>query len=365
MKYVFRVDASLEIGTGHIMRCLTLADELTRQGHKCEFVCREHQGHMGDFIVGKGYSLTLLPMVADNDSNDMKECSSNYIRWLGVSWKEDARQTLKAIKSNKPDWLIIDHYALDADWERVLSSFVERIMVIDDLANRTHNCRLLLDQNLGRKFSDYDGLIPVNCERLIGPVYALLRPEFAMYRDQSLSRRLQPELKRILISLGGVDRSNITGLVLEALSRSTLPSSIELDIVMGASAPHLKTVIAMATDLRFCTEVNINVTDIAERMCSADVAIGAAGSTSWERCCMGLPTIMLEIASNQKMVHKSLVASGAALALEVEELRKSGAVIISDLFKRLNSTSAAMSLIAANLTDGLGCTRVVKSLKGI
>src|SRR5690606_12034475 len=109
-----------------------------------------------------------------------------------------------------PDWLVADHYALDAKCELALINVVGRIMVIDDLANRPHECVLLLDQNLGRLESDYDDLLPENCQRLIGPHYALLRPEFAELRELSLKRRQPPKLKRILVFLGGVDRTNVT-----------------------------------------------------------------------------------------------------------------------------------------------------------
>lgn len=208
MKIVFRTDASIQIGTGHVMRCLTLADELTRQGHECRFICREHPGHLGCLVNSKGYDLTLLPPPSDQPLQQTNSETDDYELWLGAPWQEDARQTLDAISSLNPDWLVVDHYALDAHWERTLSSTVDKIMVIDDLANRPHECTLLLDQNLGRIASDYDELLPTTCQRLIGPRYALLRPEFAALREQSLKRRGKPELKRILISLGGVDRTN-------------------------------------------------------------------------------------------------------------------------------------------------------------
>lgn len=361
MRVAFRADASVQIGTGHVMRCLTLADELTRQGHECRFVCRAHAGHLGDLIVRKGYGLTLLPVSSDNEPLANTQSSDDYARWLGVPWQEDASQTLECITQWKTDWLVVDHYALDAEWECALAHVVGSIMVIDDLANRAHKCSLLLDQNLGRVASDYDGLLPEDCQRLIGPGYALLRPEFSVLREQSLSRRKNPELKRILISLGGVDRTNVTGQMLDALSESTLPVSTELDIIMGSSAPYLDEVRQQAAQLLFNTTVSVNVQDMAERMVLADLAIGAVGSTSWERCCLGLPAILMVLAENQKSAAEALKRNGAVIITD------SGVGVRTELDRLMNSDGTENRLtrmiqLGSDLVQGDGCTRVVNEL---
>lgn len=361
MKIVFRTDASILIGTGHVMRCLTLAGELTRQGHECRFVCREHPGHLGDLIASKGHGLTLLPPCNDNELDTQNSSTDNYARWLGVPWQEDARQTLDALTPWKPDWLVVDHYALDAQWERQIADAVDKIMVIDDLANRHHECALLLDQNLGRVASDYDGLLPVDCQRLIGSRYALLRPEFAAFREQSLKRRLHPELQRILISLGGVDRTNVTGQILEALAESSLPGSIELDIIMGAAAPYLDEVRLQAAQLPFKAAVSVDVRDMAERMCLADVSIGAAGGTSWERCCLGLPAALIVLAENQVAGATALEASGAAV--KVDDANQLGATLPSVLVALSElGRLERMSDAAAGITDGDGVFRALQAM---
>jgi len=361
VRVAFRADASVQIGTGHVMRCLTLADELTRQGHECRFVCREHEGHLGELITSKGYGLTLLPSCSDNELDTKDSRSDNYARWLGVPWQEDARQTLDALTPWQPDWLVVDHYALDAEWERALANAVGSIMVIDDLANRCHECALLLDQNLGRVESDYDGLLPEDCQRLTGPGYALLRPEFANLREQSMNRRQQPALKRILISLGGVDRNNVTGQVLDAISESALPASTELDIIMGAAAPYLDEVRQQATGLSFKATVSVGVTDMAERMMLADLAIGAVGSTSWERCCLGLPAILMVLAENQKSAAEALKRNGAVIITD------SGVGVRTELDRLMNSDDTKNRLtrmiqLGSDLVQGDGCTRVVNEL---
>lgn len=361
MLVVFRTDASVQIGTGHVMRCLTLADELARQGHECQFICREHEGHLGDLIINKGYCLTLLAAGRDRELDTTGGRVDDYALWLGVPWQEDARQTLDALKSCEPDWLVVDHYALDAEWESALADTVGGMMVIDDLANRPHECALLLDQNLGRIESDYDRLLPSACQRLIGPHYALLRPEFANLRERSLKRRGRPELKRILISLGGVDRTNVTGQVLDALADSALPTDIELDIIMGAAAPYLDEVRQQAARLPFKATVSVNVHDMAERMYLADLSIGAAGGTSWERCCLGLPAVLLVLAKNQVAGATALDAGGAAI--KIDDSEQLGAALPSLLATLANSSRLKrMSEAAAIITDGNGVFRTLQTL---
>ncbi|XDZ63099.1 UDP-2,4-diacetamido-2,4,6-trideoxy-beta-L-altropyranose hydrolase [Alphaproteobacteria bacterium LSUCC0396] len=363
MKVAFRADASIQIGTGHVTRCLTLANELARQGHECWFVCREHPGNLGDLIASQGHSLTLLPAPAIQWPQEKDTVSDDYALWLGAPWQEDARQTMEVISPLKLDWLVVDHYALDAQWEYTVASAVGDIMVIDDLANRPHACALLLDQNLGRFVSDYDGFLPSECHRLVGPCFALLRPEFSALREQSLERRKQTELKRILISLGGVDRDNFTGKVLEALATSSLYSSTELDIIMGAAAPYLDDVRQQAAQLPFKTTVSVNVKDMAARMYQADLSIGAAGSTSWERCCMGLPSITVILAENQRSIAEALSKYKASLLVDTSRVTEE----IAEMIQVYASDAEIRSLLtqnAAQVCDGAGAERIVSAFNG-
>lgn len=357
MNVVFRVDASVQIGTGHVMRCLTLAEELRRQGHQCRFICRRHEGHLGEFIQSRGFVLDMLDHPAKATAAEGPHTTA-HAAWLGVSWQQDAEQTANRLAGNPTDWLVVDHYALSAAWEREIAPYVDRILAIDDIADRPHECHALLDQNCGRQARDYDELVPRTATRLIGPRYALLRPDFREWREKSLARRQYAELKRILISLGGVDRTNATGQVLAALTETSLPPDTRLDIVMGANAPALEVVKAQAEALPFETTVSVGVSDIAERMCLADLSIGAAGSTSWERCCLGLPAIMVILADNQRMIGEALAEAGAALLVEESGIARHLSAFVNH-FAELPAELQNYASNAATICDGHGTDRLV------
>lgn len=311
LSVVFRVDASLTMGTGHVMRCLTLAEALATEGVECHFLCREHPGHLIEAIRSRGFQVDTLPM--SPESMAPEEVSPlAHAAWLGASWQDDAQQCREGIDRLAPDWLVVDHYALDQRWEQRVLPQDCRLLVIDDLADRAHGADLLLDQNLGRQADDYAGLVPDHCTRLIGPRYALLRPEFARLRETSLARRTTRRLERLLISMGGIDKDNATGAVLSALRDCSLPKGCRISVVMGGNAPWLAQVKDQAVSMPWPTEVVVDVSDMAERMAQADLAIGAAGSTSWERCCLGLPTLLVVLADNQWSGAKALAAAGAA-----------------------------------------------------
>ena len=292
----FRTDASLIMGSGHVMRCLTLADALRVQGAQCHFISREHSGHLLEVIRQRGHTVTALPA-----GNPISAMTANVVpqpahaAWLGCDWQTDALQTGAILTDLKPDWLVVDHYALDQRWEEAVTPQCRKLLVIDDLADRAHNCDLLLDQNLGRKSEHYAPLVTAQCQVLTGPQYALLRPEFAALRPYSLQRRqAQPALRQLLITMGGVDQPNATGKVLQALKTCALPQESRITVVMGLTAPWLQNVRELAAQMPWPTEVVISVGDMARRMADSDLAIGAAGSTSWERCCLHLPRGRLE-----------------------------------------------------------------------
>lgn len=366
MIVAFRADASLNIGTGHVMRCLTLADALREQGVTCHFICREHTGHLIAHIKQRGFTVKVLPACDGNDlvAEGDKSSQPAHAAWLGSDWKTDAFQAGVYLDQVKPNWLVLDHYALDYRWEEELQGNYNynKLLVIDDLADRSHNCDLLLDQNLGRKASDYDGLVPKECVVLAGPQYALLRPEFATLREYSLKRRETPVLKQILITMGGVDLPNATSQVLEALKNSPLPKECRIVVVMGSHAPWLSQVRDVAANMPWPTEVRVDINDMAQVMADSDLAIGAAGSTSWERCCLGLPTLMVVLAMNQQAIADALVEIGAAISpgrITDKEFSQKSCEMVARFITRPEFLEA-MSKKAADMTDGRGTEELTR-----
>lgn len=359
MRVAFRADASLQIGTGHVMRCLTLADALSEQGAGCKFVCRAHKGHMMDLIEERGYQVNALPEPTEEIPDAAADLAHS--SWLGVDWFTDAQQTQEALLQFNVDWLVVDHYAIDDRWESALRSGHKRIMVIDDLADRRHDCDLLLDQNLGRVADAYQTLIPNHACRLIGPKYSMLRPEFGHWREKSLMRRKSPQLKRILITMGGIDENNVTGHVIDCLKECYLPHDFKITIVMGSKSPWLAQVQKQANRLPCQTEVLVNVSKMAELMTFSDLAIGACGGTAWERCCLGLPSYVFTTAQNQHEGALALQSLGAIVLLSDTD---SFINELSSLFEDAAKAEClkTMSFGASNITDGTGVYKVLTHL---
>ncbi|MCY1275184.1 UDP-2,4-diacetamido-2,4,6-trideoxy-beta-L-altropyranose hydrolase [compost metagenome] len=358
MKVIFRVDASLKMGTGHLMRCLTLADALRADGAQCHFITREHPGHLNSVVLQRGHGLSALPYNAKEPLSE--PLAPAHADWLGDSWQNDAQQTATLLASLKPDWLVVDHYALEQRWERQVTEYCQRLLVIDDLADRNHCCNILLDQNLGSTPEDYIGKIPASCKLLLGTQFALLRPEFAELRDRSLARRNNRSISNLLISMGGVDAPNATGRVLAALHPIAEPDW-RIQVVMGATAPWLSEVQSLVNDMPCTTQVLVNTSDMAQIMSGSDLAIGAAGATSWERCCLGVPSIMLILAENQRGIGIHLEQAGAASVIpSVDQITDQLPVQMERL--RSPERLQQMALAAAAITDGQGTQRVKNAL---
>jgi len=363
---VFRVDASLLIGTGHIMRCLTLAESLKERGETVEFICRLHEGNLIELIKQSGFKVHQLHQ-GTSVTQIVKELQSLSsigreelygMQWLGSTQQQDAEQCQLILEEIKPDWLIVDHYSIDHVWQTLLKGSYKQLMVIDDLANRRHICDLLLDQTYGRNKRDYADFLPYQSEILLGADYALLRLEFAQWREYSLKRRIEPTLKNLLITMGGVDLENITGQVLDAIKVCDLPREVEITVVLGGTAPHIKAIQKQAKQMSYKTQVKINAGNMAELMAKADLAIGAAGATTWERCCMGLPSIQIVLAENQRLIAELIHKAGAALCINRDDMGKLCKTVIkaTEQFKSLTEHSK-------NVCDGTGIIQVLRYLK--
>lgn len=357
MKAIIRVDASLNIGTGHVMRCLTLSNALKNKGVLVEFICRAHKGNLIEFLRQNGFKVHVLGLNTSKDVAIDYEYSQSHKEWLGVPSRQDALDCIGILDGIRPDWLIVDHYAIGKNWQEELKGTYNKLMVIDDLADRYHECDILLDQTLGRRREDYKELVPDSCHILVGPQYAVLRPEFTKWRDFSLARKAKLETRKLLITLGGVDKDNVTGQVLKELMYCELLSYMDVTVVMGGNAPHIDKIKQQIDCLPYKVQLKVDVNNMAEIMANSDLAIGAAGATTWERCCLGLPSIQITIAQNQELIAEQVELAGASLSLDVTKLGMLCQQLTS-LIENVNDISNS----AAKITSGEGVKEVMKYL---
>jgi len=358
MRIVFRADASREIGTGHVMRCLTLADALRERGATIGFVSREHVGNLFDVIEQRGFPVSRLPAAG---SIAVAEPAPPHVTWLGASWEVDAQQTLIVIRASgaRPDWTVVDHYALDHRWEHMLRDSVGGLTVIDDLADRAHDCDLLLDQNGFPDMAErYCTLVPKDCELLLGPRFTLLRREFLDARARQRGR--DGVIRRLLVMLGTVDSANHTSAAIEAIGELEWPD-VGVDVVTGTANPMREEVRRLCERSGF--DYHCQVSNVATLMAEADLAVSAGGFTSYELAFMGLPSVLLPLSAVQEVAAAGMAARGAAITLG-RTARFPREVFVRTLGNLKSSPDRCreMGRIGASLFDGLGAARVADRL---
>lgn len=345
MNVLFRADASVEMGTGHVVRCLTLAKQWAQQGAHVTFACRRLPGDMTRWIEEQGFGL--------------------------LAWTNENPAALPPVLSEylqqeSPDWLVVDHYQLDAQWECSVRDRVGKILVIDDLANRNHHCDVLLDQNYFAHPEDrYQGLLPPTARCLLGPAYALLRPEFEAIRLdlQASGKRQRPALKRIQVCFGGSDPTGETQKALDALSSLQL-ADCEVDVIVGASNPAKASIQARCQHQRGW-HFHCQTPHIARLMAEADLAIGAGGTTTWERLCLGLPAIVIAVADNQRQISQEVAEAGAQIYLGTSGTVTAEQIAQSVLlFARNPALLKPYAEQGMRLVDGCGSNRLLTTLQG-
>jgi UDP-2,4-diacetamido-2,4,6-trideoxy-beta-L-altropyranose hydrolase len=257
-----------------------------------------------------------LPLSIDDAKEVLDELA--HASWLGTSQIRDAQSTLQALTDQSWDWIIVDHYALDERWESLVRESCKKLMVIDDLADRKHDCDVLLDQNY---YSDmqtrYINKVPKHCQLFLGPRYALLREEFRVLREKIKVRT--GDVKKILVFFGGVDADNFTSLAIQALSE--LNSKQQVDIVIGSQHPNREQIQQACINHSFICHIQTML--MPELMAEADLAIGGGGTAIWERCAMGLPSIIVVMAENQSKAAIDLNAFGVLISLgDAKKIRK-------------------------------------------
>ena len=296
MYYFFRADASSIIGTGHINRCLTLAKKL--EGN-CVFICADHESNLISAIEDFGYKAeTITP-----DRKPHGASNNVHSTWLGGSYQNDALQTIQILgKYSGAKMLIVDHYAISEPWQKLLREHASQIMVIDDLADRKHDCDFLLDSNsyIGMH-KRYDSLVPVTCHKMLGNRYALLRDEF-----QDAPKRLRTVIKNVFVFFGGVDADNYTARAITELDSDNL----NVTVLVGGKNPHAEQIAEICQQKGFAFKTATKT--ISALMAWADIAIGAGGTTTWERVALGLPCITYCIANNQEQLTSDAIKLGVA-----------------------------------------------------
>jgi UDP-2,4-diacetamido-2,4,6-trideoxy-beta-L-altropyranose hydrolase len=344
------------IGTGHVFRCLALAEALAARDVTVTFLCRDLAGNVMELVQQAGVSLLQLP-------RPMHQAGASSPWFGGVDWETDLLETAKAIAARKPvaDWLIVDHYGIDHRWESSLRPYVGRIAVIDDLADRVHDCDLLLDANLQAASGErYRSLVPPHAVVLSGPRYALLRPQFKQAR--ALLRPRSGEVKRILVFFGGTDISNETQKALDALGVIRRPE-ISVDVVVGGTNPYRVSIAAWCSrrkNVRF----HCQVANMAELMVAADLFIGSGGTSAWERCAVGLPGLAMTVAENQEPAMRRMAEEvrllylGRAQDVSAESIARAveGLLALPELVAILAGRSAS-------LVDGKGAERMARYLQ--
>ena len=306
MKAAFRADASRALGAGHISRCLTLAESLKARGASITFVSAVGSLSVVPRLAEVADEVVEIPGSVREEQGPVEEV------WSAAEQEDDARLTVESLAGETIDLLVVDHYGLDYRWESAVRSLAQRILVIDDLANRQHDCDTLLDQNLrsdGRE--RYRGLVPNECKLLLGPRFALLRDEFAAAQHHRPVRT--GEINRVLVSFGGVDGANATSVALDAIDEIGFGEGRGIDVVIGSLHPAREAIEDRCSDMGYLAHVQTD--QIGKLMARADLAIGSPSASAWERCCLGLPTVTFATADNQREIAEALSDAGAIIHL--------------------------------------------------
>ncbi|MFC9541767.1 UDP-2,4-diacetamido-2,4,6-trideoxy-beta-L-altropyranose hydrolase [Lysinibacillus sp. NPDC056959] len=345
MNIVFRVDASFQIGSGHVMRCLTLANQLKDVGMQISFISRDLPGNMNDYIATQ-FPVKALPTIN----------VPNTSQWIKENWSQDVLETAKNLDHNIPSLLIVDHYSLDFQWENAMYKYVSKIMVIDDLANRKHDCDILCDPTVTRKKDDYKNLIPSKSKIYCGAKFVIIRREFREYQKNTYTPSKKP---CIHIFFGSMDFNNFTFKFTKYLLENF--KNISLIIIISSKYKNSSDLMGLILHYKNRVEIYIDVENMEYYMYQADFAIGAPGTATWERACIGLPAIYLATNNNQHDIlvnlNKQKLCVYLGKAWDIEEIKfvNSVSAIIRDtgLLKEIQKN-------CRDLVDGLGVNRLLE-----
>jgi UDP-2,4-diacetamido-2,4,6-trideoxy-beta-L-altropyranose hydrolase len=356
----FRVDASLEIGSGHVMRCLVMAHAFKKIGYVCEFISKNHNGNLIYKIIDEGFKVHVLACLEEYGFE--RPAENEYLLWLGSNWISDVKLTLDILLKSPNNILIVDHYGIDSRWESVAKEATNKLVVFDDLANRNHNCDLLIDQGIGRKDNDYFKLVPSSCKLLIGKKFVLISPLFKEYKKISRKKRKNSKKNTWLISMGGVDKYNLTSVAIRALESVYANKKIKLKVVLGCASPWISDIENLIASLTLDIELHVDSRNMAKIICDSDCAIGGGGISSLERAYLGLPSITIVMAENQQSSAIFLESLGITKVISGSE------DLYSDLIRVVKNLDSDNFLINAmqnncySLLDDHGLSRVLRAV---
>lgn len=361
-RVALRVEASLKIGSGHLMRCMALADALSQRGAVCHFLARSW-GPQEALVRLKGHYVEVLPALKRLVPQSTPTEVVPYATWLEGSWEEDAEQTRAVLERVGAEWLVVDHYALAASWERAVRPATRHLLVIDDLADRPHDCDLLLDFNAHADMARrYMSRAEPAVHRLLGPSFALLRDEFVQVRHTQLPFAQRSSL---FIGFGGADADNLTLRCVRAAS-ALCAAGTPCDVVVGASYPHLDVLReVLASPDHASTRLHVATDQVARLMGCARMAVCGGGVSTWERMCLGLPSLVMAAAENQVEALCHLHAQGW-IRLLGRATEVSDATLAEQIgtFWSQSAQLEAMARHGAAVVDGLGAARVVAEMLG-
>jgi len=357
MKVVFRVDSGNSMGGGHLSRCLTLANKLREAVSACcYFIIRKHPGYQSKLIENSGFEYSCLPL-----NHEIDYFNGNYEGWVGAEWQVDSVETKQKLlewsKTNTFDWMIVDHYGLDEKWEQTFINQGLRVGVIDDLVNRPHVCHFLVDQTCGRLPKEYVSLVDHKTKLLTGERFCLMRPDFFEYRGKSLKfKKEYKKTNKILLNFGSTDPHNHTCKAIQGISDFAHAYDAEVIVVVGSGCPYLAEINEQASHSSLKIQIMIDVKEMAKLLVDIDLAVGAAGASTWERCMLGVPTLLVKTAENQRDVIQRVVSAGAAL----EYTGDVGSSSLSEALEGLVLEYHSVSKAASNLVDGSGFITVIE-----
>lgn len=353
-RIAIRADASVAIGHGHVRRCLSLAQALGKFGVTSRFLARA----LGTDVarVAQAYGLPSIVLPAPQGVGSPPD-PVPHASWAGVGWQVDAIDTVAALRDTPVDAVLVDHYAFDARWHRAVATELGcRVFAIDDLADRDMAVDTLVDHNQSEDhLAKYRGRLPAGAALLGGPRYALLGPAYATARRY----HFHDTVRSIGIFMGGVDVGNYCLLAVQACRDAGFDGPLE--VVAAGDHEHLQQLRSLAVDDARVT-VSVDLPDLSAFFARHDLQIGASGGATWERCCIGAPSIAIVVAENQRMVVDPLRRSGVLHGIEsVPPSRREIADSVRALI-RDGKTRRALSQRAMALVDGLGAQRVAKHL---